>query len=164
MLNEALYCGIVKMFKTGNSQIKSAALELVSKFIMGKNTDGGEKKENFEEDFSSLKRIKEEGEDGEPDKEVKLRTSCLFYYYKVMATDTDEMRLKAVTSLAVVANDPDQNLSLLVERLKDSNFGIRVEMIKQLKSYKIYFSKLTNEDIFQIVTYCIQTRDLGRTD
>ena len=158
LLDEALYSGIDKMFKHGNTALKLLALNLVNKFIFDKDVDPGKEHSAIDIEFSSIKR---EDSEGDSSKLAELKKKCLFHFYKAMSTESQDIRLKAIEKVSIEPSNTDQNYSILIERLRDQDFGVRLEMIRKLKESKVHFSRLGAEDIYQAMSYCMVTRDTG---
>lgn len=159
VLNEALFSGIDKMFKHGISGLKLIAIDLVNKFIFDREYDPNQNKTSIDIEFSS---IKNDDNEGESSKVIELRKRCLFHFYKAMSAETTDIRLKAIEKLSIEPNNPDQNFGILIERLRDQDFRVRIAMIRKLKACRVTFIQLTGEEVYQAVTYCMITRDNGR--
>ena len=158
LLNEALFGGIDKMFKNGAANIKLTAVDLVSKFVIDRDSDPANTDGIIDIDFPSIKR---EDSEHEVSKAQELRRRCLFHFYKAMSVENVDVRLKAIDRLTIETSNPEQNYSLLIERLRDQDFAIRIAMIRKLRACRVHFLKLSREEICQAITYCMITRDTG---
>lgn len=157
-LNEALYAGLDKMFKNNLPNKKLLALDMVQKFVMDVDQDPGTRNNTIDIEFPTVKR---EESSSDASKADEMRKKCLSHFYKAMSTETLEIRLKAIDKLVIEPSNPEQNFSLLIERLKDQEMVVRIAMIKKLRASRVTFIQLTSEEIYQALTYCMITRDAG---
>lgn len=158
-LFEKLCLGSTKMLKSGSSQVKAMAIDIISQFLMRRPQIKKEEAGALDQDNPRISRIENEQWNKLTDAEKLAQEKCFIQYFRVMSSDSDDLRLKAVQQLSLIASENAHNFDILLQRIKDKNFLVRQEMMHLFSRCKIYISRLGKEETFQLITYCMQTRD-----
>lgn len=159
---EKLCIGCTKMLKARSSQIQAIAIDLVSRFLMRRPQNSMVEGSKLEEELPVLSRIENEQEQNLTEAEKLAREKCFTQYFRVMSSESDDLRLKSVQQLSLISSENIHNFDILMQRVKDKSFIVRQEMVNLFTRCKIYISRLRDEEIFQLITYCMQTRDESR--
>lgn len=156
---EKMFVGIDRLMRAGPILNRMLGVELCAKSVFGYADEIDVDALDREE--IKVRRRSSKSSHSDAEKEQTIKDRCIYQYFLAMAQDAEDIRLKAVSSLPLSINIPmdETQLRHFVNRLRDENFSIRIEVVKQLRKTKLFLSKMSPQTIYFITETCVHTRE-----